>query len=151
MAQAVPTQPQAHTEIMPTQPDPGTAVGAVAASLRARQATRVGTPVAQASLPRALPVGGAHSPHLRSVPADLPDLRRPDAPYRLHHRQGRDKEDTGAHRRGPPQAPRSTPARGPPLWDDWDAPVNEGVEALQDWGMAAQPAPDYQVDQRVNW
>ena len=55
MAHAVPTQPEAHTETMPTQPDPGTAMGAVAASLRARQATRVGIPAAQASLPRALP------------------------------------------------------------------------------------------------
>ena len=44
------------------------------------------------------------------------------------------------------QAPRITPARGPPLSDDCDAPVNEGVGALPDWDMAAQPAPDYQVE-----
>jgi len=49
------------------------------------------------------------------------------------------------------QAPRITPARGPPLWDECDAPLDEGVQALPDWDLAAQPAPDYQVDQRVSW
>ena len=50
------------------------------------------------------------------------------------------------------QAPRFTPARGPPLWDDCDAPVvGEGVDAVPNWNMEAQPAPDNQVDQRVSW
>ncbi len=43
------------------------------------------------------------------------------------------------------------PARGPPLWDDFDAHVGEGVAAEPDWDLAAQPAPDFEVDQRINW
>ena len=50
------------------------------------------------------------------------------------------------------EAPHISPARGPPLWDDCgDAQVGEGVEGEPDWDLAAQPAPDYEVDQRVNW
>jgi hypothetical protein len=45
-----------------------------------------------------------------------------------------------------------SPARGPPLWDDCDAEMDEGVQIEPaDWGLAAQPAPDYEVDQRINW
>jgi hypothetical protein len=44
-----------------------------------------------------------------------------------------------------------TPARGPPLWDDSDAQVGEGTQIEPDWDLAAQPAPDYEVDQRINW
>jgi hypothetical protein len=43
------------------------------------------------------------------------------------------------------------PARGPPLWDECDAPFGEGTQIETDWDLAAQPAPDYEVDQRVNW
>lgn len=51
---------------------------------------------------------------------------------------------------------RISPARGPPLGEDCDAQVEgEGVEVDPDWktnwDMAAQPAPDYEADQRVNW
>ena len=49
------------------------------------------------------------------------------------------------------QASRISPARGPPLWDNCDAPVGEGVDVQRDWAMAAQAAPDYEVDQRTNW
>ena len=49
------------------------------------------------------------------------------------------------------QPPHITPARGPPLWEDCDAPVDDGVQGEPDWDLAAQPAPDYEVDQRVNW
>jgi len=50
------------------------------------------------------------------------------------------------------EPPHITPARGPPLWDDCgDAQRGEGVEVEPDWDLAAQPAPDYEVDQRVNW
>ena len=49
------------------------------------------------------------------------------------------------------EPPHISPARGPPLWDDYDAHVGEGVEVEPDWDLAAQPAPDYEVDQRVNW
>jgi hypothetical protein len=43
------------------------------------------------------------------------------------------------------------PARGPPLWDDCDAQTSDGVHIEPDWDLAAQPAPDYEVDQRINW
>ena len=50
------------------------------------------------------------------------------------------------------QPPRITPARGPPLWDACDAQdMGEGVECEPDWDLAAQAAPDYQVDQRTGW
>jgi hypothetical protein len=49
------------------------------------------------------------------------------------------------------EPPHITPARGPPLWDECDAPVDDGVQGEPDWDLAAQPAPDYEVDQRVNW
>ena len=48
-------------------------------------------------------------------------------------------------------APRISPARGPPLWEGCDAQMGEGVEIEPDWGLAAQPAPHYEVDQRINW
>ena len=49
------------------------------------------------------------------------------------------------------QPPHIAPARGPPLWADGDAQVDDGVQIEADWDMAAQPAPDFDVDQRVNW
>ena len=52
------------------------------------------------------------------------------------------------------EPPRISPARGPPLWDDCDAQMGEGAGGepdLTDWDGAVQPAPDYEVDQRVNW
>jgi hypothetical protein len=51
-----------------------------------------------------------------------------------------------------PEAPRITPARGPPLWDACGAQeAGEGVEAEPDWDMEAQPLPDYSDDQRTTW
>ena len=47
--------------------------------------------------------------------------------------------------------PHISPARGPPLCYDCDAHVGEGVATDPDWDLAAQPAPDYEVDQRINW
>jgi len=44
-----------------------------------------------------------------------------------------------------------SPARGLPLWDEGDAQVGEGLQIEPDWDLAAQPAPDYEVDQRINW
>ena len=49
------------------------------------------------------------------------------------------------------EAPRISPARGPPLWEDFDEQIGEGVESEADWDLAAQPAHDYEVDQRINW
>ena len=49
------------------------------------------------------------------------------------------------------EPPQISPARGPPLWDDYDAHVGESVTAEPDWDLAAQAAPDYEVDQRISW
>ncbi len=49
------------------------------------------------------------------------------------------------------EPPRITPARGPPLWDGCDAQMGDGVDVEPDWDDAAQPAPDFEVDQRVSW
>jgi Putative transposase len=49
------------------------------------------------------------------------------------------------------EAPHIASARGPPLWEGCDAQACEGVHIEPDWDLAAHPAPDYEVDQRVNW
>jgi len=49
------------------------------------------------------------------------------------------------------EPPRITPARGPPLWDECNAQAAQGVEPAPDWDEAAQPAPDFEADQRVSW
>jgi hypothetical protein len=38
------------------------------------------------------------------------------------------------------------------LWDACDAQMDEGVHIEPaNWDMAAQPTPNYEVDQRINW
>ncbi len=49
------------------------------------------------------------------------------------------------------EPPRIVPARGPPLWNDCGGAPDEGMQIGPDWGLVAQPAPDYEVDQRINW
>ena len=53
------------------------------------------------------------------------------------------------------EPPHISPARGPPLWEGCEAQVDDGVQSEPDWEthweMAAQPAPDYEVDRQVNW
>ena len=49
------------------------------------------------------------------------------------------------------EPPPMSPARGPPLWDGVDAPDDVGIEAWPDRDEAAQPASDFEVDQRVSW
>lgn len=49
------------------------------------------------------------------------------------------------------EPPHITPARGPPLWDECDAQIGDVMPIEPDWEGEAQPAPDYEVDQRVNW
>ncbi len=55
------------------------------------------------------------------------------------------------------QPPQISPARGPPLWDDCsDAQMDDGAQIepadwATEWDGAAQPAPDFEVDQRVSW
>ena len=47
--------------------------------------------------------------------------------------------------------PHIFPARGPPLWDDCDEQMDDGAQIEPDWDLAAQPAPDFEVDQRISW
>jgi hypothetical protein len=48
--------------------------------------------------------------------------------------------------------PHISPARGPPLWADCDAQMDDGAQIEPaDWDLAAQPAPDFEVDQRISW
>ncbi len=49
------------------------------------------------------------------------------------------------------EPPRLSPARRPPLWEGSDAQRGEEGQALPDWDLQAQSAPDYEVDQRVSW
>lgn len=49
------------------------------------------------------------------------------------------------------EPPRITPARGAPLWDGFDAQMDDGVHVAPDWDEAAQSAPDDEVDQRISW
>ncbi|HRH29917.1 MAG TPA: transposase, partial [Aquabacterium sp.] len=50
------------------------------------------------------------------------------------------------------EPPHISPARGPPLWDDCDTQMDDGAQIEPaDWDLAAQPAPDYEVDQRISW
>ena len=50
-----------------------------------------------------------------------------------------------------PEPPHIAPARGPPLWEDCDAQRDDAAQVEPDWDLAAQPAPDYEVDQRISW
>jgi len=51
-----------------------------------------------------------------------------------------------------PEAPRITPARGPPLSEGEGAQeTGEGVKASPDWDLATQSPPDYPDDQRTTW
>jgi hypothetical protein len=53
------------------------------------------------------------------------------------------------------EPPHIAPARGPPLWDECDAHIGEGIAPEPDWATdwdgAAQAAPDFEVDQRISW
>jgi hypothetical protein len=50
------------------------------------------------------------------------------------------------------EPPRISPVRAPPLWDECgDAQSDDGAQIEPDWDLAAQPAPDYEVDQRISW
>jgi hypothetical protein len=50
------------------------------------------------------------------------------------------------------QPPHISPARGPPLWEDCgDAQIGDGAQIDPDWDVAAQPAPDFEFDQRISW
>ena len=44
-----------------------------------------------------------------------------------------------------------SPARGQQQWDDCDAQMGEEMPIEPDLDLAAQAAPDHEIDQRVNW
>ena len=43
------------------------------------------------------------------------------------------------------------PACDRPMWEDCDAKMGEGAQVEPDWDLAAQPAPDHELDQPINW
>ena len=49
------------------------------------------------------------------------------------------------------EPPSIAPARGPPMWEGFDAQMGEGAQVDADWDLVGQPAPDYELDQRINW
>jgi hypothetical protein len=49
------------------------------------------------------------------------------------------------------EPPNIAPARGPRLREGCDAQRGEGAQVEPDWDLAAQPAPDYELDQRIYW
>jgi hypothetical protein len=100
----------------------------------------------------ALPVGRADRPYLRSVPAAVPDVRWTDALDRIHYRGHARIRKILDHIGVDLEPPHISPARGPPLWADCDAQMGDGAQIEPaDWDLAAQPAPDFEVDQRINW
>lgn len=49
------------------------------------------------------------------------------------------------------EPPQIAPAHGPLLWDSCDVQVDDAVYVEPDWDLAEEPAPDDEVDQRINW
>ena len=78
------------------------------------------------------------------------DLRRPNGRDRVHYLQRRHPPHAGPHRAGT-APPRITTTRGPPLWGACDVQMNDAVDVGPDWDDAAQPAPEFEVDQRISW
>ena len=112
---------------------------------------------ARAPLTGALPVGDADRTHLRSVPV---------FPLVCLHCAGQMRIiafilDAPTVRKildhiGEDSRPRPiTPARGPPLCDEFDVALaareDASADAHQEWYPSAPSAPQYQVDQRIDW
>jgi hypothetical protein len=147
MAQALPTQP--------TQPVAMTQAGP---AQRWEWEWAHACTAGAAQAPSALPVGGADCQNLRCLPAAVPELRWADAPDCVHHPgQRRYPANTRPHRGGVRAPAHIAPARGPPLWEDGggDAQMDDEAQSepdwATDWDLAAQPAPDFEVDQRISW
>jgi hypothetical protein len=50
------------------------------------------------------------------------------------------------------EPPHISPALWPPSWADFDdAQIEHGAQVEPNWDLAAQPAPDYEVDLRISW
>lgn len=47
--------------------------------------------------------------------------------------------------------PHISSAHEPSLWQGCDAQLDDAARCKLDWDLAAQPAPDYELDQRINW
>ena len=45
----------------------------------------------------------------------------------------------------------ANPRRLPSVWEDGDAQMDDGAQSESDLYQAAQPAPYYEVDQRISW
>lgn len=56
-----------------------------------------------------------------------------------------------AHLGEPTSPPRMAPARGPPLWEMPDAEPGKRDPRASQFDPQAQPAPDYEFDQRIAW
>ena len=82
------------------------------------------------------------------ISAAVPDVWWADAPDRVHYR-GTQFRKILEHIGVDSQPPRISPARGPPLWNDGDAQMDDGAQIEPDWGLAAQLAPDHEVDQML--
>lgn len=85
----------------------------------------------------------------------MSDVRRADAPDRFIT-EGTQVRKILNHIGVESEPPHIASARGPPLWEDCgDAQMDDGAQVEPDWGAdwdgTAQPAPDFDVDQRVNW
>ena len=96
-------------------------------------------------------MGSADRPYLRGVPAAVPAVWWADAnsiAFIMHSADIRQMLD---HIGVQSEPPCLSPARGPPLWGDGDAQTGEGTQVNPNWDLAGQPAPDYEVDQRINW
>lgn len=89
-------------------------------------------------------------PNCLRVPVAVSDLRQPDTHPYAHQPQGRHTTNSGAHR-GADRATAHHPKPGPRLSEGCDAPPGKGMGHGPNWVEAAQPAPDFKVDQRTCW
>lgn len=65
--------------------------------------------------------------------------------------EGRRESGGSLSTSGSTQIQHISPARGPPRWDDCDARTDEAAHIGPDRDLAAQVAPDYEVDQCISW
>ena len=90
-------------------------------------------------------------PHLRSLPVAVSELRWADAHHRLSITHGADIGHILEHIGVDSEPPQISPVRRPPLCDGCGAQTHDELQIEPDWDLPAQPAPDYEVDQRFNW
>jgi hypothetical protein len=49
------------------------------------------------------------------------------------------------------EPPNISPAREPPISEDFDAQLDEHAQVEPEWDLAAQPAAENEANQRLNW